>query len=89
MQIVETLVYLLGIMGIIFTSIMFIEICNMKNYSTYKLFSNNPLKKKRAEITINFENFEEEEEEEIIDILLKGEYSDLEKVVDTVKIVRE
>lgn len=88
-SLIETLIYLLAIMGIIFTSVSFIEIFNYRNYSTYRIFSKNGMKNKRVEIVINIENMDEEEEDDIIEMLLKGEYTNLEDVVDSVRIEKE
>lgn len=88
-SLIETLIYLLAIMGIIFTSMSFIEIFNYRNYSSYRLFSKGREKNKKIEIIINMENIDEEEENEIIDILLKGDYTDLEDVVDCVIIEKD
>lgn len=83
---IETLIYLLAIMGIIFTSITFIEIFNYNNYSSYKLFCKKENNEKKVEIIINMHNLTEDEEDELLDILLEGNYTDLEKIVDTVRV---
>lgn len=89
-SLIETLIYLLAIMGIIFTSITFIEIFNYSNYSSYSLFSKKTKDdEKRVEILVNMKNLTEEEEDELLDILLTGDYTDLEKVVDTVRVEKQ
>ena len=88
-NLIETLIYLLAIMGIILTSISFFEIFNYKNYPSYRLFNKNSMKNKRVEIVINIENMKEEEEEELIDTLLNGEYTNLEDIVDCVRIEKD
>ena len=89
-SLIETLIYLLAIMGIIFTSITFIEIFNYCNYSSYNLFcKRTKVDEKRVEILVNMKNLTEEEEDELLDILLTGDYTDLEKVVDTVRVDKQ
>ena len=89
-SLIETLIYLLAIMGIIFTSITFIEIFNYSNYSSYNLFCKKTKDdEKRMEIIVNMKNLTEEEEDELLDILLTGDYTDLEKVVDTVRVDKQ
>lgn len=89
-SLIETLIYLLAIMGIIFTSITFIEIFNYSNYSSYNLFCKKTKDdEKRVEIIVNMKNLTEEEEDELLDILLTGDYTDLEKVVDTVRVNKQ
>lgn len=89
-SLIETLIYLLAIMGIIFTSITFIEIFNYSNYSSYNLFCKRTKDdEKRVEILVNMKNLTEEEEDELLDILLTGDYTDLEKVVDTVRVDKQ
>lgn len=89
-SLIETLIYLLAIMGIIFTSITFIEIFNYSNYSSYNLFcKKNKDDEKRVEILVNMKNLTEEEEDELLDILLTGDYTDLEKVVDAVRVDKQ
>ncbi len=89
-SLIETLIYLLAIMGIIFTSITFIEIFNYSNYSSYNLFCKKTKDdEKRVEILVNMKNLTEEEEDELLDILLTGDYTDLEKVVDTVRVDKQ
>ncbi len=89
-SLIETLIYLLAIMGIIFTSITFIEIFNYSNYSSYNLFCKKTKDdEKRVEIIVNMKNLTEEEEDELLDILLTGDYTDLEKVVDTVRVDKQ
>lgn len=85
-SLIETLIYLLAIMGIIFTSITFIEIFNYDNYSSYNLFCKKENNEKKVELLINMQNLTEEEEDELLDVLLKGDYTDLEKIVDTVRV---
>lgn len=86
---IETFIYLLAIMGLIFTSISFIEMCNYKNYNCYKIFNKNREKDKRIEVVINMENIDEEEENDILDKLLNGEYNNLEEVVDCVRVEKD
>lgn len=89
-SLIETLIYLLAIMGIIFTSITFIEIFNYSNYSSYNLFCKKTKDdEKRVEVLVNMKNLTEEEEDELLDILLTGDYTDLEKVVDTVRVDKQ
>lgn len=89
-SLIETLIYLLAIMGIIFTSITFIEIFNYSNYFSYNLFCKRTKDdEKRVEILVNMKNLTEEEEDELLDILLTGDYTDLEKVVDVVRVDKQ
>ena len=85
-SLIETLIYLLAIMGIIFTSITFIEIFNYNNYSSYNLFCKKENNEKKVELLINTQNLTEEEEDELLDVLLTGDYTDLEKIVDMVRV---
>lgn len=88
-SLIETLIYLLGIFGIIFTSISFIEIFNYRNYNSYKIFNKNYMKNKRVEIVVNISGMDEEDEEDLINMLLKGEYDDLENIVDCIRVEKE
>ncbi len=85
-NIIETLIYLLAIMGIILTSVSFFEVFNLRNYSSYKIYEKKSMNKKRVEIVINIENMNQEEEDEVIDTLLNGEYTNLKDVVDCVRV---
>ncbi len=87
--IIETLIYLLAIMGIIFTSMSFFEVFSNRYTQNYKIFSKNNMKNKKVEVIINLKNIDEEEEEEIVDVLINGEYNNLEDVVDAVKVQKE
>ena len=87
--IIETLIYLLAIMGIIFTSMSFFEVFSNRYTQNYKIFSKNNMKNKKVEVIINLKNIDEKEEEEIVDVLINGEYNNLEDVVDAVKVQKE
>ena len=87
--IIETLIYLLAIMGIIFTSMSFFEVFSNRYTQNYKIFSKNNMKNKKVEVIINLKNIDEEEEEEIVDVLINGEYNNLEDVVDAVRVQKE
>ena len=87
--IIETLIYLLAIMGIIFTSMSFFEVFSNRYAETYKIFSKNPMKNKKVEVIINLKNIDETEEEEIVNRLVNGEYNNLEDIVDAVKVQKE
>lgn len=88
-SLIETLIYLLAIMGIIFTSMSFIEICNYKNYSCYNVFNKGRDKNKKVEIIINLKNMDEEEENKVVDRILKGEYKDIKEFVDCVRVEKD
>lgn len=87
-SLLETLIYLLAIMGIIFTTMSLFEIFNYKNIcqNSYRFLKKNSMKDKRVEIVINVENLTQEEEEEILDILLTGDYTDINDIADSIKI---
>ena len=86
---IETLIYLLSILGLIFTSISFIEIYNYRNSTDYNLFNKKNKKISRIQVTISMENVCEKEENKIIDTLLRGEYTNLQEVVDCVTIEKK
>lgn len=68
---IETLIYLLAILGIIFTSISFYEMFDLNKYinNTYRIYSNNSLDSKKVEIIVKLYGIDEVEEESIVNVL--------------------
>lgn len=85
---VETIIYLVAIMGIIFSTMSIFEICLYKKpcKNTYKLYK---LKndKKRISMMLKFENIEKEEKEEILNKIKNGEYDNIEDIIDDIHIL--
>lgn len=89
-SLLETLIHLLAIMGIIFTTVSFLGIFNSNiiYQNSYRFCSRNNMKDKKIEIVICVENLTEEEEAEILDTILTGNYTDIKDITNSVKIER-
>ena len=87
--IIETLIYLLAILGIIFTSISFYEMFDLNRYinNTYRIFSKNADENKKVEVIIKIYGFEESEEEDIVKKVKENE--SLKEVADKIIIEKE
>lgn len=89
---IETLIYLLAILGIIFTSISFYEMFDLKKYinNTYRIFSKNSIdKSKNVEVIIKLKGFDEIEEKELIDHIYNSESINLKEISDNIIIETE
>lgn len=89
---IETLIYLLAILGIIFTAISFYEMFDLKKYinNTYRIFSKNNINKnKNIEIVIKLKGFDEIEEKELIDNINNNENINLKEISDNIIIEKE
>lgn len=62
---IETLIYLLAILGIIFTCISFYEMFDINKYisNTYRIFSRKSEGDKKVKIIVKIKGFDEKEEE--------------------------
>ena len=89
---IETLIYLLAILGIIFTSISFYEMFDLKKYinNTYRIFSKNSIDKtKNVEVIIKLKGLDEIEEKELIDNINNNKSINLKEVSDNIIIEKE
>ncbi len=87
---IQTIIYLLAVLGIIITTMSFFESYIYKNNSEsqYKFYRKNYMKNKHVEIIININGFNENEENEIIDKIKNGKYENIEEVADEFKIIK-
>lgn len=87
---IQTIIYLLAVLGIIFTTMSFFEAYIYKNISdnTYKFSRKNYMKNKHVEIIININGFNEKDEIDIIDKIKNGKYENIEDIVDVFKIIK-
>lgn len=72
---VEICIYLLAILGIIFTSISFYEMFDLKKYinNSYRIFTNNKFKDdKKIDVIIKLKGLSEEEIKYLIDDIKDG-----------------
>lgn len=82
---IETIIYLLAVLGIILVSTSFYEMLRYSNIlkSTYSLFSR---QNKKVEVTVKLFNVEEDEKKEIIDKIENGKYDNIKEVADSVNV---
>jgi hypothetical protein len=81
----QVFIYIIAIMGIIFTTISFSEIYNYKKIS-YSMFEKKIGPSKNVEIVVKFYGLNKEEEEKILDKLTNGKYSNIQEIADSVNI---
>lgn len=87
MQIIDIIIYILAIIGIFFTMFTIIE-----NYSykmdnlNYNLKLDSVNKNKKVELIIKLRGINKKEEETIVKKIEKGDYEDIKKIVDNVKV---
>lgn len=89
---IETLIYLLAILGIIFTSISFYEMFDLKKYinNTYRIFSKNSIDTtKNVEVIIKLKGLDEIEEKELIDNINNNKSINLKEISDNIIIEKE
>ena len=86
---IETLIYLLAILGIIFTSISFYEMFDLNKYinNTYRIYSKDECGNKKVEVVIKMYGVDELEEEKIVKIL--KEDNNLKDVSNKIIIEKE
>lgn len=87
---IETLIYLLAIFGIIFTSISFYEMFDLKRYinNTYRIFSKNSINKdKDVEVIIKIKGLDEEEESKLIENINNN--INLKEIADNIIIEKQ
>lgn len=84
----DSLIYLLAIMGIIFTTITYLEIFNQKNKycNSYRIYSNLKNKKERVDIIIKLQNVDEEKEQEIVNYIKENKNINLKEIADSISI---
>lgn len=86
---IETIIYLLAIMGIIICSMSIFDICMYKTIckSSHKIYTSSKSGGKKVEIVIKFENINQSEKEEIINKVKNGDFKDIEEIVNTISII--
>lgn len=87
--IIETLIYLLAILGIIFTSISFYEMFDLNRYinNTYRIFFKESNNKKNITVTFEIKGFNDNEEEDIIKEISNN--IELKKLVNKIIIKKD
>ncbi len=87
----DSLIYLLAIMGIIFTTITYLEIFNQKNKycNSYRIYSNLKNKKERVDIIIKLQNVDEEKEQEIVNYIKENKNINLKEIADSISIQKD
>ena len=87
--IIETLIYLLAILGIIFTSISFYEMFDLNRYinNTYRIFSKDDDENNKIEIIVKISGLNELEEENLVK-KIKGD-NNLKELANKIIIEKE
>ncbi|MEG0872883.1 MAG: hypothetical protein RSE00_02970 [Clostridia bacterium] len=87
-SIIETIIYLLAILGIILTSISFFDIFTYTNLAnkSYTILGKNSMKKGRVEIVINISELSQLDEEVLLKKIQKGEFENLIDIVDSIHV---
>jgi len=88
---VETIIYLLAILGIIFTSISFYEMFDLRKYinNTYRIYSKNSDDIERnVEIIVKIEGLNDIEEKDLVDIL-NSDNVNIKQISNSITIERE
>lgn len=84
----ETLIYLLAVLGIIFTSMTFFEMFfyNGTNNKSYRIFSKNKVGKEKIEVIIKLDNVSDKTEENITKLIKNNELINLREISDVIAI---
>lgn len=84
----DSIIYLLAVMGIIFTTISFFEVFVQKRIinNSYRIFINNNENNKNIEVIICIKNLNEEEENELIEKIIKSKNINIEEIANSVII---
>ena len=84
----ETLIYLLAVLGIIFTSMTFFEMFfyNGINNKSYRIFTKNKVGKKKIEVIIKLNNVSDKTEENITKLIKNNELINLREISDVITI---
>lgn len=84
----ETLIYLLAVLGIIFTSMTFFEMFfyNDTNNKSYRIFSKNKIRKEKIEVIIKLDNVSDKTEENITKLIKNNELINLREISDVITI---
>ncbi len=84
----DSIIYLLAVMGIIFTTISFFEVFVQKRIinNSYRIFINNNENNKNIEVIICIKNLDEEEENELIEKIIKSKNINIEEIANSVII---
>lgn len=87
----DSLIYLLAIMGIIFTTITYLEIFHQKNKycNSYRIYSNLKNKKERVDVIIKLQNADEEKEQEIVNYIKENKNINLKEIADSISIQKD
>ena len=89
----DSIIYLLAIMGIIFTTITFLEVFVQKNVinNRYQIFSKNYNKNsnKKIEVVIHIENLNEIEEEKLIKEIKEKNENNLKEIATSILIQKD
>lgn len=82
----ETLIYLLAILGIIFTSMTFFEMFGYNNIinKSYRIFSKNKKGKEKVEVIIRLNNIDENKEKEITELIKNDTFINLREISDDI-----
>lgn len=89
---IEILIYLMAIFGIIFTSISFYEMFDLKKYinNTYRIFTKNDIDEdKNVEILIKIKGLDEFEEDKLIEYIKNNEKINIKEISNKIIIEKE
>ncbi|MDD3304465.1 MAG: hypothetical protein PHP54_06090 [Clostridia bacterium] len=84
----ETLIYLLAILGIIFTSMTFFEMFTGNNTmnKSYRIFSKKKKRKEKVEVVIKLNGIKEEREKELTRLIQEEENVNIKEIADIITI---
>lgn len=83
---IETIVSLLAILGIILVACSFFDMFRYYSIWPIKDKTSATKNKKRVEVILKLYNVSDDSKEELLNKIKLGEYSDLENLVDNIKI---
>lgn len=89
----NSIIYLLAIMGIIFTTITFFEMFIQKKTinNSYRIFNKNneDNNKERVEVVIHIENLDEKEEEKLVKKIVEKNEINLKEIATSISIQKD
>ncbi len=85
---IETMIYLLAIVGLLLTTISFCEMFNMEKYENniYRIYTSKKNKDGKVEVTIQLDNISEDIENKILEKIKSEDSLDILEYVDNIYI---
>lgn len=85
---IETMIYLLAIVGLLLTSVSFCEMFNKEKYENniYRIYTSQKNKNGKITLTIDLDNISEEIEDKILEKIKKEENLDILEYIDDIYI---